>query len=88
MGISDFLEGILLNTLLDISAYASQFGNLWFTLNSMGEANASFYIGNLEFRGSNILADSAVPEPATLALLCVGLLALYWTGLRRRHRFN
>lgn len=88
MGISDFLEGILLNALLDISTYAGQSGNLWFTLNSVDEANASFYIGNLEFRGSNIFADSTVPEPATLTLLCVGLLGLYWARLRRKHRFN
>jgi hypothetical protein len=79
MSISELIEGILFHELFDISDYAGMSKELYFTLNSVGDANASLYVGNLEYRGEN-----PVPEPATMLLVCLGLLGL--AGVNRRKK--
>lgn len=71
------LEGELLDALIDISEYAGQERTLFVALHSVGESNAEFYIGNLEF------LTSSVPEPAMLGLFGIGLAGLCFVRRRK-----
>ena len=73
---------------MDISDYAAQDVELFFGLNSDGVAGGVVSVQNIEF--------FCIPEPATLALLCMGAFGLLvyargrpkgrlW-GAIRRHR--
>ncbi len=81
MVISDFLEGTLLTALIDISDYAGMANGFFLTLNSVGDANASFYAGNFEYLGNNSTAP--VPEPSTILLMGLGLVGLAGYGRKR-----
>jgi len=62
---------------IDISPFAGQIGTLDFVLYSTGSMNS-------EVRISNLQIGSAVPEPATLALLALGGLGVLVRVARRR----
>ena len=83
MGIDAALEGVIHNSLVDISQFAGIDGDLIFSLNSVGSANADFYIGGLA-----LLSTSQVPEPTTTALLALGLLGIGFARKRRTHKTN
>lgn len=70
-------EDFLSSGLIPIGAFAGQTGQLLFALNSVGEANASYEIGNLQIIGRS------VPESSTLALLGLCLAGLAATRRRR-----
>ncbi|MCK5467357.1 MAG: PEP-CTERM sorting domain-containing protein [Cyclobacteriaceae bacterium] len=81
MSISESLEGMLFQEQFGISDYAGMEKQVYFTLNSVGEANASLYVGNLEYRGAN-----PVPEPTTIFLLSLGLLGLAGVRKKKSHK--
>ena len=71
---NDFLN----SGLIPIWDLTGKSGQLLFALNSVGEANASFEIANLQ------IITASVPEPSTLALLGLGLVALGFSRRRKK----
>ncbi|SES74765.1 PEP-CTERM protein-sorting domain-containing protein [Nitrosomonas marina] len=78
MGIDSLFEGTLLNAMVDVSDYAGMSGDFYFTLNSVGDSNAAFYVGNFAFRGT-----SSVPEPSVLMLVSIGILVIAFIRFNR-----
>lgn len=71
MTIDTILEGVLLNALIDISDYAGVTGELYFTLNSVGNSNAEFYVGNVAL--SRSIGSTSAPEPSTFSIILFGI---------------
>jgi hypothetical protein len=62
----------LFDALISVDHLAGLSGTFYFTLHSVGSANAQIYLNNFEFLG----ASSAVSEPGTVAIISLFLVSL------------
>lgn len=85
LGVNSFRH--LMTATVPLLGLGGQSGSLYFTLNSVGEQNASVLFGDLRFyTASGSGAPNSVPAPPIVLLLGVGLIAVRQRALRSKSK--